>query len=533
MFIFTKNQKYKISMVTTYIFNIINTAKYVLLSPIRSIIVMPPPHFPQDQGIECMPIITSEKIKNVSIRFPKWTFDTKTVQYAECRVKWQKYNFMMGSNRINVLSTIYKKEGLWVVECSLKNTDRVFCMKLRTSLSDYENESRKIIEMMDTPISNCFPDVFAFVKIQIHQENCRDHVWYGICMEKMSHTVAGLIFPVRKTTCELSLKQLNSRFSKEVNVICSGAADDNDRLGGVLLRRVSISQTFQTSLIVACIRLLEKLHKWGFVHGDTHLGNFVLNKDTWRVYVIDVERSFRSDDPIQHFLDIQELFGHATGLIISNVDRMKWDFNDILGVACKLHPNISRDIFNSGMRSDDDIKKASAFGMLPVCHCFAKTTTEERKLGCPYCLSDVNKMTALDFYNRLDNYIKSFVNMSIKMIKHCTKIVRETSDDQYAKALYCLLAQECSKTLSPLLIEHNGIHMDKMAIDEQTRSDFDGWVDDLLYQGAFYYTGKVNTNLWLSVLRYHGHHTAVAAILECCYKHIHIDENPTLLTATS
>ena len=64
---------------------------------------MPPPHFPQDQGIECMPIITSEKIKNVSIRFPKWTFDTKTVQYAECRVKWQKYNFMMGSNRINVL----------------------------------------------------------------------------------------------------------------------------------------------------------------------------------------------------------------------------------------------------------------------------------------------------------------------------------------------------------------------------------------------------------------------------------------------
>ena len=78
-------------MVTTYIFNIINTAKYVLLSPIRSTIVMPPPHFPQDQGIECMPIITSEKIKKVSIRFPKWTFDTKTVQYAECRVKWQKY----------------------------------------------------------------------------------------------------------------------------------------------------------------------------------------------------------------------------------------------------------------------------------------------------------------------------------------------------------------------------------------------------------------------------------------------------------
>jgi hypothetical protein len=533
MLFLTRKQKYKISMVnlTAYIFNIISTGKSALLSPIKSMITTPPPspHFTQNQGIECMPIVRLEKGKNICIRFSKGTSDATSIQYAAGHVKWQKYDFMMDDNRINILNTIYEKEGMWVVECSLKHTRRIFCMKLRTSLSEYENESRKFIEMADTPIENCFPDVFAFIKIQMI--NCRDNknkVWYGICMEKMSHTVAGLIFPGRKTIFESLLKELNSRFSKEVNILPCDEIDTtagDNILGGVLLNRVSTSQTFQTSLIVACIRLLTKLHKEGFVHGDTHLGNFVLNKDTWRVYVIDVERSFRSDDPVQHFLDIQELFGHATGLIISRSNRMKWDFNDILGVACKLHPSISRDIFNSGMRSDDDTKKASAFAMLPVCHCFSRTTPEERKMGCSYCLSDVNEMTSLDFYKRIDDYIKSFVNMSLKMIKHCTKIVRENSDDQHSKVLYCLLSPQCSKTIAPLLIEQKGIYIDKMGVDEQTQSQFHEWVDDLLYQGAFNYNGKITTNIWLSILRYHRHHTAVTAILECCYKYIHISEN--------
>jgi hypothetical protein len=177
------------------------------------------------------------------------------------------------------------------------------------------------------------------------------------------------------------------------------------------------------------------------------------------------------------------------------------------------------------MRSDDDTKKASAFAMLPVCHCFGETNPKERKLGCPYCLSDVNGVTALDFYKRIDDYTGSFVNMSLKMIKHCTKIVRENSRDQYSKALYCLLSPRCSKTLAPLLIEQMDIHIDKMAADEQMQSDFHEWVYDLLYQGAFNYDGKVTTNIWLSVLRYHGHNTAVSSILECCYKHIHVDNS--------
>ena len=231
MLFLTRKQKYKISMVnlTAYIFNIISTAKSALLSPIKSMIAKPPPspRFTQNQGIECMPIVRLEKCKNICIRFAKGTFDATSIQYAAGHVKWQKNNFMTNDNRLNILNTIYKKEGVWVVECSLKHTRRVFCMKLRASLSEYENESRQLTEMMDTPIEKCFPDVFAFVKIRVinHQDKNKNNVWYGICMEKMSHTVAGLIFPGRKTIFESSLKELNSRFSRELNVLSGDEID--------------------------------------------------------------------------------------------------------------------------------------------------------------------------------------------------------------------------------------------------------------------------------------------------------------------
>jgi aminoglycoside phosphotransferase (APT) family kinase protein len=35
---------------------------------------------------------------------------------------------------------------------------------------------------------------------------------------------------------------------------------------------------------------LQRMHAAGWVHGDTHLGNFMLDANTWRVVAIDVVR---------------------------------------------------------------------------------------------------------------------------------------------------------------------------------------------------------------------------------------------------
>ena len=48
------------------------------------------------------------------------------------------------------------------------------------------------------------------------------------------------------------------------------------------------NRTLQTAVIAACIELLQRMHAEGWVHGDTHLGNFMLDAKSWRVVAIDV-----------------------------------------------------------------------------------------------------------------------------------------------------------------------------------------------------------------------------------------------------
>ena len=75
------------------------------------------------------------------------------------------------------------------------------------------------------------------------------------------------------------------------------------------------TQSLQLSVSLAALQLLRALHKEGWAHGDSHLGNFVYCDGN--VYAIDFERSFPSSDAIQHLLDIQELFGHISGIMLA------------------------------------------------------------------------------------------------------------------------------------------------------------------------------------------------------------------------
>ena len=91
------------------------------------------------------------------------------------------------------------------------------------------------------------------------------------------------------------------------------------------------TQSLQLSVSLAALQLLRALHKEGWVHGDSHLGNFVYCDGN--VYAIDFERSFPSSDAIQHLLDIQELFGHISGILLDAQLHHQWDMLDIYGLA--------------------------------------------------------------------------------------------------------------------------------------------------------------------------------------------------------
>lgn len=100
-------------------------------------------------------------------------------------------------------------------------------------------------------------------------------------------------------------------------------------IGGILVS-FKHSQTVQLSLCLTVLRLLHALHQSGWVHGDSHMGNFVYTEG--RLYAIDFERSFCSKDPIQHFLDIQEAFGHFSTILVHPERQYEWDMKDILGI---------------------------------------------------------------------------------------------------------------------------------------------------------------------------------------------------------
>jgi hypothetical protein len=101
-----------------------------------------------------------------------------------------------------------------------------------------------------------------------------------------------------------------------------------DTGGGGVLVHFKRNQSIKLSLCIAALQLLRSLHREGWVHGDSHLGNFVYSDG--RVFAIDFERSFASASKVQHLMDIQEAFGHISGLMMNA--QHEWDLRDIPGV---------------------------------------------------------------------------------------------------------------------------------------------------------------------------------------------------------
>ena len=282
------------------------------------------------------------------------------------------------------LSSAHQKHNLLVLKCVNSTSGKVGVLKIRCPASEFKAEGTKLIRMYtNVGIAALMPPLRAFVKIAHKGKN-----WGGVYMDHYDMPVNSIIFP-------------QSGFdTKPVEASFERARPDGSADRGVGLRYTPAG--LQTATIVACMELLQRMHALGWVHGDTHLGNFLLSTTTWCVVAIDVERAFPTDDAGQHLMDMQELFGHATGLLLSSAGG--WDMLDINGVFNHMHPA-------AGAASK---RRHDVMRLLPICTCFACDNADERMDGCGMCQSTFYVRAVEHYAAAPQSYVDALASYTLK-----------------------------------------------------------------------------------------------------------------------
>ena len=326
--------------------------------------------------------------------------------------------------------------------CTVTTQHRRCCIKLRlpSDISKYEADTTRAI--FEHPhAARLMPQIHAHFETTLPFGADDSRLFHGICMDYIGHTVNLVLFPGRApASSEEALRiqalyadavQRREKEGEEADAQPSASTNQTDgtcttTTTGTALRLVRTSSAahgadLHTALAAACLEALQRLHRAGWVHGDTHLGNFLLDVTTWRVYIIDFERSFRCNVPQQHLLDVQELFGHASGALVSYPYNHSWDMREILPVLTRLHPAFphatahyaSPDAFAAlGASPPPEANTRSAqrrrlFHLLPVCMCFVHESRAMRLAGCPMCNSQFNRTTANYYYYHYNNNLNA------------------------------------------------------------------------------------------------------------------------------
>jgi hypothetical protein len=341
-------------------------------------------------------------------------------------------NFRRGAETAAVdampMDSAIQKHNLLLIKCS---GDSV--LKIRQPASEFKTEGTNLIRMYTNEgVAAVMAPIRAFVKL-----THAGKTWAGVYMDHYDTCINSVIFPKRAS----DLRKLNVAFENE-------RPHGHDAGHGVALRYTAAG--LQTAAIVACMELLQRMHSFGWVHGDTHLGNFLLNTKTWRVVAIDVERAFPSMDVAQHLMDMQELFGHATGLILSTAVCGGWDMLDIFGVSMGLHPELG------------DAARDNVMRMLPICTCFACDKSEERLDGCAKCQSDFYDQAAAHYDANRQAYISALsvytlgrATSRIAVKRASVRAMIETVAGPLMLQLPSLPADTYDKTIPRLVDEYN------------------------------------------------------------------------------
>jgi hypothetical protein len=174
------------------------------------------------------------------------------------------------------------------------------CLKLIRSRSIFRAE-RLAHEQLSANAHalDLFLPLLFFCRVP-HLKRMSMHAWRGYCMRQGQYSMRDILYKSPRHTDD-EHRALLQRLLHDRDHYCPPQADTEPQ--GGLCVAFKPTQSVQMSLCLAVLRLLQALHQSGWVHGDSHLGNFVYANG--RLYAIDFERSFCSTDPIQHLLDIQ------------------------------------------------------------------------------------------------------------------------------------------------------------------------------------------------------------------------------------
>ena len=317
----------------------------------------------------------------------------------------------MGSSsvRLQAQTLLYSMPNLLIYRCSSSSATSPttsWCAKIRNLGTDslrfaFVAEMKKTRKLFLTPgIGGLLPAIHAIFYARLPDGTLLG----GILMDYISHTANLLIHPNAQS-------QRSVRHAAEIATLYGHSTSTStspppvlEEQRGVPLALGHPASHFKTALVMACLEALRRLHSAGWVHGDTHLGNFLLDVRSWRVYLIDFERAFPSVLPVQQLLDVQELVGHATGVLLAaTMDR--WDMVDVPSVAMRLHPDASccyrptTTNNNNITEEEEEEPRASIFRWLPICTCFIQEEPAVRMDGCKCCRSTFNAHIAERYHH--------------------------------------------------------------------------------------------------------------------------------------
>lgn len=320
-------------------------------------------------------------------------------------------------------------------------------LKLRYPMHAIEDEMDRT-RRMHADASALMPTIHAFVQLKVAART-----YGGICMQRLDHTATELLFPStalfkqQETLLDQAVRfrnyhaAANNTPKRNDGVAIHHQTTKNDDDAPLLLAaEEGLIAHLQTAVMLACLRLLRRLHiEAGWCHGDSHLGNFLIDSRSWRVYMIDFERAFECSKQHQWFLDDQELFGHASGLLRTEPRWDGWDLDNALPLYTQLHPE------SPWCRLKKE--EPELLRLVPICTCFINNDLNERLAACDLCQSPLNRANAERYYNSSTSCCSS---PELAAITHVRKIVRKAKRAMEQKLMAPLL--------SSLTLHHERVH---------------------------------------------------------------------------
>lgn len=311
-----------------------------------------------------------------------------------------------------------------IFQCKTGEKKTRVCLKLMNNNSIYQMEKRAYEEMHREQAALFLP-VYFFCEV-IMPDNC---VWKGYCMKEGQYSMREILCSPPSTTFAdiMAQRHIVETILKDKETFLRHP-DAMNRMGGggepVVFQE---KQSIQMSLIMAMMRLLHRMHTvHGWVHGDSHLGNFMYHQGT--MYAIDFERSFATDLPVQHLLDLQECFGHFSGMLLSPLGNHEWDMRDIFGVYYHRHPLLAvRDSPTPKRGCVHMYSRRSTLFLLPVCTCFTCPTKKLRLKGCVFCKSALNQDSSKWVAEKFEEVLEDIRDWGITKLKNGLALTRSNT----------------------------------------------------------------------------------------------------------